>query len=398
MLKAEEFKAHLTNDIIPFWNKLKDEDYGGFYGYVDGGGLSDKNAPKGVIVNSRILWFYSSAYMLLKDDALLDMAGQAYRFMLARCVDKQYGGVYWSVNYDGSVADSIKHSYNQAFAIYALSAYYEASYDKDALTLAYELYDILEEKCSDENGYLEAFYEDFTPAENDKLSENGVMADRTMNTLLHVMEAYSELYRIDGNPKVADSLKVILRRLKDCIYNADKKRFEVFFDTEYNSLIDLESYGHDIESSWLIERACDALGDAEYYNMMGVVIDSLAQGALERGVDIIDTDNKAFAAMNNECEKGRVDTKKVWWVQAESITGFYNIYQRNKDNKSYLQMAENIWNFVKRYVIDQNTGEWIENITDINNIDMSQALVHPWKGPYHNGRMCIEMIKRLGVE
>ena len=218
-MEAKEFREHLVNDLIPFWNRLKDEKYGGFYGYVDGDGGIDEKKEKGVILNSRILWFYSAAYSLLGEETLLSMASHAYRFLKDCCLDTEYGGVYWSVSYDGKPLDTTKHSYNQAFAIYALSAYYMASGEREALSLAYDLYRLIEEKCRDEGGYLEAFARDFSPAQNDKLSENGVMADRTMNTLLHVMEAYTQLCQADPAEEVKTSLREILAIVREKIYN-----------------------------------------------------------------------------------------------------------------------------------------------------------------------------------
>lgn len=388
-MKAVEFKNHLEKDLIPFWNKLKDDEQGGFFGYVDSQGNIDKESIKGVILNSRILWFYSTAYQILKEESLLRMANHAYNFLSEHCIDSQYGGVYWSLNYDGSVNDSIKHTYNQTFSIYALSAYYAASGKKEALSMAYDLYQLIEEKCRDKEGYLEAFNKDFTPASNDKLSENNVIAERTMNTLLHVLEAYSELYRVDKSQKVGDSIRWIFDLFKDKVYNFDKKICEVFFDKDYHSLIDLESYGHNIETSWLIDRGLEVLNDDEYNKKMSEITKGLAMAAYENAYDTVQH------GLNNERENDKVDTNKIWWVQAESVIGFYNAYTKDTKDTRYLQAASDIWEFIKNSVIDKNSGEWIEIVPKDTAPDASQALVHPWKCPYHNGRMCLEMITRL---
>ncbi len=388
-MEAKNFQAHLENNLIPFWNKLKDVRNGGFYGYVDSDGSPDPKAVKGVILNSRILWFYSSAYQLLKKEELLHMADHAYAFLVDHCLDSQYGGVYWSLHFDGTVCDDIKHTYNQAFAIYALSAYYLASGKKEALDHAYALYRIIEEKCRDRDGYLEAFQCNFTPASNEKLSENGVMAERTMNTLLHVLEAYSELYRADHSDAVGDSIRSILDLFQDKVYNPEKQICEVFFDMDYHTLINLESFGHNIEASWLIDRGCSVLDDEAYQKKMLPMIGGLAEAAYRNAFD------KEQHALNNEREGQKIDRQKIWWVQAESVIGFYNAYQKNPDQKEYLQAAEQIWDFIRRHVIDAKSGEWIESIPADNHPDPKQPLVHPWKCPYHNGRMCIEMIQRL---
>lgn len=388
-MEAKVFKEHLENNLIPFWNKMKDKTNGGFYGYADANGNPDVKSVKGVILNSRILWFYSSAYQLLRKPELLEMADHAYRFLVDFCFDSQYGGVYWSVNYDGTVCDDTKHTYNQAFAIYALSAYYQASNRKEALNLAYVLYRVIEEKCRDSNGYLEAFKRDFTPSSNEKLSENGVLAERTMNTLLHVLEAYSELYHADPFYEVGDSIRSILRLFEKKIYNSEKQICDVFFDIDYHSLIDLESFGHDIETSWLIDCGCSVLEDKAYQKEMQPIINGLAETAYRNAFD------KRQNALNNEREGDRIDGQKIWWVQAESVVGFYNAYQKNPQKTEYLHTAEKIWEFIQNHVIDSRSGEWIESIPADNLPDSRQALVHPWKCPYHNGRMCMEMIQRL---
>lgn len=387
-MNKTDYAEHLYNNLIPFWKRMKDDVNGGFYGFAGDNGIPDTKASKGVILQSRILWFFSSSYMLLKDKDALDLAGHAYGFLKKFCHDNEFGGMYWSVNFDGSPCESMKHTYCQAFAIYALSAYYRASGDNEALALALELYETVEKKCRDERGYLEAFNRDFSPSGNDKLSENGVMADRTMNTLLHLLECYTELLNANYSAEVASSVKEILHIFKTHVYDQERKICKVFFNMDYKTIIDLESYGHDIEASWLISRACEVLGDSKTLNEMMPVITGLAEGALEHGIDIRDH------AMNNECENGVVDRKKVWWVQAEAVTGFYNAYSLT-GREDYLEASERIWEYIRDYVIDRSTGEWIENIYRDDSIDRSQPLVHEWKCPYHNGRMCIEMIMRL---
>ena len=260
---AKEVKQELTGRIIPFWEGLRDEEYGGFYGYQDFDLNVQKTYEKGCILNSRILWFFSNAYLTLKDEKLRADAEHAYRFMKQACVDREYGGVFWSVTYDGKPLDTTKHTYNQAFCIYALSSYYEASGDAEALELAKKLFTLIETTCMDEVGYLEAFTRDFKPESNEKLSENGVLADKTMNTLLHVFEAYTELYRVSGDLKVKRRLLWIMDLFAEKIYNPKLHRQEVFFDKHYNSILDLHSYGHDIETAWLIDRGCKVLDDPE---------------------------------------------------------------------------------------------------------------------------------------
>ena len=261
---AEEMRAHLEEKLLPFWKNLKDNENGGYYGFMDADGKLDRQAVKGCILNSRILWFFSSAWMALQDPGLKEYADHAYLFLKEHCLDRERGGVYWSVTWDGKPEDTTKHTYNQAFAVYALSCYYAASGCREALELALELQEVIEGKCFDQYGYKEALDVDFQPADNDKLSENGVMADRTMNTLLHVFEAYTELLRVSGNETAAEKLRWMMDLIADRIYNPVLHRQEVFFDNDMNSLIDLHSYGHDIETAWLVDRGVEVLGDPVY--------------------------------------------------------------------------------------------------------------------------------------
>lgn len=387
-MDAEQFKEHLTEDIIPFWNACVDEEKGGFVGSVDYHLVRDYDSDKGVILHSRILWFYSSAYLLFQDPRLLKKAEHVYDFLKQFCLDKEYGGMYWSVTASGEIADETKHTYNQAFAIYALSSYYAASNKEEVIETAYRLFDLIEEKCRDGEGYLEAYHRDFTPASNEKLSENGVMATRTMNTLLHIIEAYTELYRVDGNLKVEEKLRQALDLFCTKICNPEKGICEVFFDKQYHTLIDLESYGHDIEASWLLDRAGEILGDTETQKRLMPVVEKLAQKALEHAYD------PEKGRLFNENEKGVIDKQSIWWVQAEGVTGFYNAYQRTGQQK-YLEASAGLWNFIRQVMVDERSGEWFESVKEDGSVDVNQGIVHAWKCPYHNGRMCLEMIRRL---
>ena len=383
---TSEIKEHLTKDIIPFWRGLKDEEYGGFYGYMGYDLGLDKRAVKGCILNSRILWFFSNAYLVLKEEDLLTDAEHAFRFLRDYCVDKENGGVYWSLAFDGKPEDTTKHTYNQAFAIYALSSYYDASGDEEALSLAWELYEIIESRCKDEYGYLEAFNVRFEPEDNDKLSENGVMAEKTMNTLLHVFEAYTELYRVTREGKVADKIRYMMDLIADKVYNKEAGRQEVFFDRTWNSLIDLYSYGHDIETAWLVDRGLEVLDDRAYTEKLSPITRTITENIYKRAY--IDH------SLVNEAENGVVDTTRVWWVQAEAVVGFLNGYQKAPQHREYLEAARDIWDYIKTCVVDKRSGsEWFWSV-DRDRKPVEKPIVEPWKCPYHNGRMCFEVIKR----
>ena len=386
-MMVEEIKAHLINDIIPFWKGLRDDEFGGYYGYLDYDLKLDKKAVKGCILNSRITWFFSNAYTLLKDVSLLEEAKHGFAFLKEHCMDKDNGGIYWSMKYNGEPEDTTKHTYNQAFSIYALSSYYEASGDEEALEMAKELFHIIETRCTDEIGYKEAFDKEFHEIENDKLSENGVIAEKTMNTLLHVFEAYTELYRVAKLPEVKERLEWIMDTFADKVYNPALHRQEVFFDRNMNSILDLHSYGHDIETAWLIDRGVEVLGEKKYEDKMSPITRDLTAQIYK-----VAFDGRSLA---NECERGVVNKHRIWWVQAETVVGFLNGWQKNPGKPEYLDAAKAEWNFIKEYVIDKRKGsEWYWEGDPDGKPYEGRPIVAPWKCPYHNGRMCFEVIKR----
>ncbi|MCM1103918.1 MAG: AGE family epimerase/isomerase [Clostridium sp.] len=387
MAMAQEIREHLCDRIIPFWKRMRDDEHGGYYGYMDFDLNVDKKAVKGCILNSRITWFFANAYTLLKDESLLDEARHGYEFLRDFCMDKENGGIFWSMTCDGKPEDSTKHTYNQAFAIYALSSYYEASGDKEALAMAYDLFHVIEERCTDELGYKEAFNLRFEEVENDKLSENGVIAEKTMNTLLHVFEGYTELYRVDHSPEVKERLTWIMDTFADHMYNPERHRQEVFFDREYHTLIDLHSYGHDIETAWLIDRGVAVINEPRYAEKMTPITKDLTAQIYKTAFD--------GHSLHNECERGVVNTSRIWWVQAETVVGFLNGYQMDPSKKEYLEAARSEWAYIKEHLIDPRTdSEWFWEVDIEGKPASRKPIVEPWKCPYHNGRMCFEVIRR----
>ena len=462
MLTNEQFLQQLQDEfeshVIPFWEKLADPERGGFYGVLDNELVLHKDADRGCILNSRILWFFANLYLTFRKQEYLDFAKIAYDALQEHFLDKEYGGVFWSVTADGAPAETLKHTYNQAFAIYGLASYYEASGDSEALALAWNLFQVIESRCRDTDGYLEAYTREFGPMENDKLSENGVMATRTMNTLLHVMEAYTELYRVARDEEDAFQYEIrnevgsriceILHIFRDEIYNSERRRMEVFFDGEYNTLIDLYSYGHDIETAWLIDRTIEVMElqgtefdlgwitealTAEVYRSAydgyrpteedllmgdaranGVTTESNAEAAME-GSDKCPSEAqpKAHSAMSGaaparymlpgqighalpaECENGVNDESRVWWIQCEAIVGFLNGYQKSGDAK-YLVAAKEIWEFLAAHMVDRREGScWYGYLRPDGTPNPDKCIADEWTCPYHSGRMWLEVLKRL---
>ena len=394
---AAEMKTHLENKILPFWMKLADEEHGGFYGYVDKHLVAHPHAHKGCILNSRTLWTFATAARVLDNDIYLAYARRALDFM-AKFEDAERGGVYWSVTAEGEPLDKTKHTYCQAFAIYGLAAYMRAVGEQDPLYAAardkaFGLFRVIEEHCADEGGYGEAFEPDYVPVGNEKLSDNpklmerGEVAQRTMNTLLHVLEAYAELYRAVPDEDVRKAGEKCLQRFLNVLYNQPERRLEVFFDKDYRSLIDMQSYGHDIEASWLMWDAVEALiPEAQRAPYRDMCL-ALAESTCERAF----TDH----GFENEVVEGEVEHTRIWWVQAETMLGFANALELTGD-AAWAERMQQQWRYIQDVIVDPRAnGEWYWS-TGEDGVPTNRPIVEEWKCPYHNGRMCLRLIEKEG--
>ena len=386
MRRISEAALPQLERIIDFWKGLRDDAFGGYYGYMSQDLQVDKEAEKGCILNSRILWFFSEAAMLLGREDLRREADHAYDFLTRHCIDRTHGGIFWSMTYDGKPLDTTKHTYNQGFAIYALSAYYRLTGNHEALGLAKEIFGLIEAHCTDEVGYLEAFTADWGPESNEKLSENGVMAEKTMNTLLHVFEGYSGLYQATEDEAVGRAMERILGIYADKIWSPELKRQLVFFDKDYNSIIDLYSYGHDIESSWLMDWGCALLKKPELTAKISAINAQMAQATCEAAWN--------HDSLANECDRGEVNELRIWWVQAETVVGLAHQWQKCGEER-YREAAAATWRFIEEHLVDKREGsEWFWCVDKFGVPTPGKPIVEPWKCPYHNGRMCMELMRR----
>ncbi|MGM7719691.1 AGE family epimerase/isomerase [Metabacillus sp. Hm71] len=387
MLK-KEIEQHLFEHILPFWMKLKDEEHGGFYGRVHYDLSVDKEADKGGIAASRFLWSFSAAYRITKKPEYLACAHHAYKFLVDKVYDHEHQGLFWLVDYKGNPVESQKHIYTQSFGVYALSEYFRATQNKEALHFAKLIFNLMETQGfnKENNAYLEEFDREWNQLPNEKLSENGVIADITTNTHLHVLEAYTTLYKATNDSLVKERLTSLVGTFYEKIYDKETKFLHVFFDKQWNTLLQLKSFGHDIEASWLIDDALKALNleDERYVRMVTDIAYNIADAAiLEDG------------SLANEQENEHVDLTRIWWVQAEAIVGFQNAYERTKDER-FLKIVNRLWEYTKNHIVDQRPGgEWYWSV-EPDGKPTERAVGEPWKTPYHNSRFCLEMMERVG--
>ena len=378
----DEMREHLTTRILPFWEKLYDPAHGGFYGYVDKDLKVIREADKGCILHSRILWTFSTAARVLQDEGLRTWADKAYD-ALNMFADEANGGVFWSVTFDGKPADTTKHTYCQAFAIYGLAAYYRLTGRQEALDRAMRLFRVIEDRCTVFNGYGEAYQADFSPESNEKLSENGVMATRTMNTLLHVLEAYAELYRAGHDEAVLQAGRKALDRVLHSMYNPEKRRLDVFYDDNYRSLLDMQSYGHDIEAGWLVWDAVNTLLPEDERTPYRAMCLGLLRSVRERAF----TDH----GLKNECVNGVEDELRIWWVQAETMLGLAEGWKLTHE-PDWLDDLRTQWAAIRKLIVDpREGGEWYWSVYE-DGTPTERPMVEEWKCPYHNGRMCLNLI------
>jgi mannobiose 2-epimerase len=389
-LTKKAFVDELQQNILPFWiNRVTDRQNGGFVGRISGDGIVHPDAPKGTILNARILWTFSAAYRLFHQPEYLETATRAKEYLLTRFWDNQYGGVYWQVAANGTPLDTKKQIYAQGFAIYGLSEYARANGDKVALEKAIELYHLIEQHSFDKdlNGYLEAFTGQWEEIADMRLSDKDENEKKTMNTHLHILEPYTNLYRIWPTAELKNSLRNLIELFLDKIL-AHTGHLQLFFDEEWHNKQKIVSYGHDIEASWLLYEAAVVLGESDLTDRVIDVIPSIVKAASEG----LQSDGSLIYESNGAT--GHVDYDRHWWVQAEAVVGFWYAYKLF-GKEEYRLKAESCWQYIQHHLVDKTNGEWHWSINSDGTINTADDKAGFWKCPYHNGRMCMEMIERL---
>lgn len=387
----EEVKDELVNDILPFWmNRMTDREQGGFYGRIDGNNCLHPDAPKGAILNARILWTFSAAFRLLKKPEYLETATRAKRYLLDFFYDKQYGGIFWELNADGTPSDAKKQIYALGFAIYGLSEYARATGDREALEYAVRLFEVIEKYSFDpvQNGYVEALTREWQPIQDMRLSDKDENEKKTMNTHLHILEPYANLYRVWKDERLEKQLRNLIKVFVTRILDAESGHLNLFFEEDWSNKYHIISYGHDIEASWLIHEAALALGDQGLLAEIEPVIVKIAQAA-DEGLN-----RDGSMIYENFVDKQKVDRELHWWVQAENVVGHINLYQYFHDEDA-LRKALKCWQFIKEKLIDGEGGEWYWSRYADGTVNRKDDKAGFWKCPYHNGRMCMEIIERF---
>jgi mannobiose 2-epimerase len=403
-----EFRGRLERelpaDILPWWKRAKDETNGGFYGRVENDGSFDPRFDKGIVMHARFLWSYSAAYLHSGDKTHLELADHAYRFVTGPLYDREHGGFYWQVSFDGKPVVDRKVIYGEAFAIYALSEYYRATKKVEALETAVRTFGLLEKVARDREfgGYAEACEPDWSAPVTSALSDVDIPCAKSMNTNLHVMEAFASLAlalkeaKASGGisgfdaPTLFEEVKSALRDLVLVHVNRIRRpdgHFNLYFDRDWTSLRDITSFGHDIEGSWLIDEAALIAWDGEYPK-------ELRTAALGMAAAILPVVEEFGPGLVNEKKGDHLDRDRIWWVQAECMVGFLNAAVLSHDDR-YLSAARKVWDYIEEFIVDKTSGEWFWGRLADGSVMPGQPKGGLWKTSYHDARACMEAMKRL---
>ena len=377
--------------ILSWWqNNMLDDENGGFFGSVNNQNQVDGAAAKGIVLNSRICWAFSAAYLHFGHDAYFQVAKMAFSFIQDFFIDKEYGGVFWSVDVKGNMLDSRKQIYGLAFTIYALAEYYRAVRDEEALSTAINLFTVIEQYSFDpiNSGYIEAFARDWSATADLRISAKDDNEKKTMNTHLHIIEAYANLFTVWPNDALKKKICSLLENFQQYMINPQNNHLNLFMDESWKVQAGVISYGHDVEAAWLLEECARITGETTYIEKFKNISIQLIRAASE-GWD------KEGGGLWYEFEPatGQLIQEKHWWPQAEAMVGYLNAYQLT-GQQYYLQQSLLSFNFIKAHLKDYKNGEWFWGIYKNGSlIDKEKAGF--WKCPYHNSRACQQISKRI---
>jgi len=384
-------ERQLKEVILPFWSgDMVDEMHGGFVSQVDHYGRKQSDQPKGIILNARILWAFSAVFNAFKDPRYLELADRAFHYLQENFLDSEHPGYVWSIHPDGTFHNDKKQIYAQAFVMYALAEYTNITGDEQVLNTAFRLFDLIEEKSFDrmKNGYLEAFSRNWKEIGDLRLSELDMNEKKTMNTHLHIIEAYTRLYSLQPEPRLKDKIQNLIHVFQHHIMQEDH-HLGLFFDEDWDLKSDDISFGHDIEASWLLHESALCVGD-----------DNLIEGVSALSVNIAKAVLPAITTKGGLIHEGNRRTSHIsgeleWWAQAEAVVAFINVFKLTHDN-IWLDRAMGSSRYIDRYFTDHVNGEWYYRVDEKGNPIPTYEKAGFWKCPYHNTRMCLEVMKRLG--
>jgi len=388
---SRELRRELE-EILSYWMiHTPDQENGGFYGRIGNDNRADKKADKGLVLNARILWSFSAAYDFTGKPEYRKMADRSFYYILDHFRDPAFGGLYWSLDYRGKMKDGKKQIYGLAFCIYAMAVYFQATGDLQALHLAKDLFEYIEQYSYDKErgGYFEAFTRGWQVMDDLRLSEKDENEKKTMNTHLHIIEAYAALYKVWKDKRLKNRIQELLQVFQEHIIDKESGHLHLFMDEDWKVKSSLVSYGHDIEAAWLLPECASVISDREWIDNCRALTVKLTDAACE-GLDL---DGGLWYEYNTAADE--LVREKHSWPQAEAMVAFIHAWLLTGHDR-YLLHAFGSWNFIKKYIKDRENGEWFWGIHADHSVMEGEDKAGFWKCPYHNTRACMEVLKRIG--
>lgn len=388
-LLAAECRQELDT-ILRWWMQyVMDREEGVFFGEVNLQNEPLPSAPKGSVLACRLLWTFSAAYRFTRHEAYVGEAHRLFRWIYSHMIDREQGGVYWTVTAAGEPLEEKKQTYAQAFAVYALSEYFLATGNAEAGEQARLLWERIRNRArmATTPGYEEALTREWNVLRDNRLSEREPVVARTTNTHLHLVEAFVNLYEAMPHLALRADAEELLQLFDERIICADGSRQELFFDEAWQPVNAPVSFGHDIESSWLLLQASEKIGSS----LSGVFRQhaiTLANGAAQAQ----DGDGGLWYEWDTVGQQ--MVREKHWWPQAEALPGFLNAWQLSGDT-AWLDRTFRVWDFIKMHIRDQRNGEWFWGVNAAGQPMTEMYKAGLWKCPYHNARACLEVLQRL---
>ena len=369
----KQLEDELTGNILPFWIRhAPDSEHGGFIG-----GLNNANEildfPRSAVLTARILWTFSCAAREEDWPEYRAMADRAFLTLRERFVDEKFGGLYGAVNAAGVPVHRRKLAYAQAFGIYGLSEYFALTRDPAALELAIRLFRYVENHLGDvlHGGYFEGVTEEGTPDPFAQITDAEPEHRKSLNTLLHLLEAYTCLRNVWPDPSIQQRHETLLQTMLDRVVNRETGHFHLYFRADWSPLGHHISYGHDIEGAWLVREAAHLTAHPDAANEAAL---GLAEGVLKRGF-------MAPGKLAFEGDQASIHDRQLhWWVHAEAMVGFYDAYQIS-GSSAYRDASHACWQTIQELFIDRNGGDWFKVLDEKGTPFFRSLKIGPWECP-----------------
>lgn len=400
---------HMVNEWLPFWESRGcDKEFGGFLTSYDRQGNPTGDGMKYIVSQARMIWGHSALYDYFPErKELLETAKQGVDFVIKHFWDSEFGGWIWTTDRKGNPINRCKVVYGASFMIYALSQYGLSSGDNRGQEYAIRTFDLLQKYAADaaNGGYYENLEADWS------ISEDGYAAGdrKSLDIHMHLMEAFTTLYKLTcqeiHHRRLNEVINVILNYMVNMksgcgwnqfdlafhpipaiairhTWNDDRGGSRQFLDSQQTT-----SYGHNMELSWLLNRAAQVLGDVP--DRFHKITRLLCEHTLKYGIDY----ENGGIYRDGLHEGPAVVLDKEWWQNCEVLVGFLDAFQITGNERCW-EAFENCWEFANDRMINHAVGEWMQLLSRTGDVIIGD-MGNPWEVIYHTGRTLLECLGRL---